>query len=103
MQGKVEIDIKDLKKQHRRYAELIGVNNLLNLSKVYGGTSIYIPKIEELLKNQKYAGIMSEFNGGNIKKLARKYGVSERTVYRLVQDTIKAAALKPMDGQISLF
>ena len=97
------IDIDELKEQHRRYAELIGINNLLILSKVYGGTSIYIPKIEEILKNKKYAKVMEEFDGGNIKKLARKYGISERTIYRLVQDTIRAAAIKPMDGQLNIF
>lgn len=97
------IDINELKEQHRRYAELIGINNLLILSKVYGGTSIYIPKIEEILKNKKYAKVMEEFDGGNIKKLARKYGISERTIYRLVQDTIRAAAIKPMDGQLNIF
>lgn len=45
---------------------------------------------------------MEGFNGGNIKKLARKYGISERTIYKLVKDTIKAASIKPMEGQMSL-
>ena len=97
-----DIDMDELKERHRIYAQLIGVNNLLALSKNYGGTSIYIPKFEELLKNRKYAKVMEEFNGDNIKKLARKYGISERTIYRLVKDTIKAASLKPMEGQMSL-
>ena len=48
-----DIDIDELKEQHRIYAQLIGVNNLLILSKNYGGTSIYIPKFEELLKNRQ--------------------------------------------------
>ena len=45
---------------------------------------------------------MEEFNGGNIKKFARTSGISERAIYKLVKDTIKAASIKPMEGQMSL-
>lgn len=98
-----EIHLDELKEQHREYARLIGVENFVHLSEAYGGTSIYIPKIDDLLKNRKYAAIMGEFNGGNIKYLARKYNVSERTIYRLVKGMIKSAKLKPLEGQVSLF
>ncbi|OUQ56350.1 hypothetical protein B5E58_10910 [Tyzzerella sp. An114] len=98
-----EINIKELKEQHREYAELIGVNNLMLLSKRYGGTNIYIPKVDELLKNQRYVKIINEFNGDNIKYLARKYKVSERTVYRLVKELINEMKSKPFEEQISIF
>ena len=98
-----DIKLTDLKEQHRQYAEIIGVENLISLAKVYGGTNIYIPQMSELLKNQKYSLIIKDYTGGNIKELARKYNVSERTVYRLVRDIIKEAKYEPFEGQITLF
>jgi Mor family transcriptional regulator len=98
-----KIRIEELKEQHREYAEIIGVENLIRLAEAYGGAAIYIPKIDDLLKSQKYAAIIREFNGSNVRQLARKYDVSERTVYRLVSGLLKAERLKPLDGQTSLF
>ena len=94
------IRLDELKEQHREYAEMIGVENLIRLSEAYGGTSIYIPKIDDMLKN---AAIIREFDGGNIKQLARKYGVSERTVYRLVKGLLEVRRRQPLEGQTSLF
>ena len=98
-----KIRIEELKEQHREYAEIIGVENLIRLAEAYGGAAIYIPKIDDLLKSQKSAAIIREFNGSNVRQLARKYDVSERTVYRLVSGLLKVERLKPLDGQTSLF
>ncbi len=74
---------ENLKQRHKEYAELIGIENLILLSRVFGGTSIYIPKEEELLKGLKYDKIAEEFTEKNAKELARKYHLSERTIYRI--------------------
>ena len=76
---------KNLKQRHKEYAELIGIENLIQLSRVFGGTSIYIPKEEELLKGLKYDKIEKEFTEKNAKELARKYHLSERTIYRIAE------------------
>ncbi len=76
---------KNLKQRHKEYAELIGIENLIQLSRVFGGTSIYIPKEEELLKGLKYDKIAEEFTEKNAKELARKYHLSERTIYRIAE------------------
>ncbi len=76
---------KNLKQRHKEYAELIGIENLIQLSRVFGGTSIYIPKEEELLKGLKYDKIAKEFTEKNAKELARKYHLSERTIYRIAE------------------
>ena len=96
------ISLEDLQEKHRSYAEIIGIERLLELAKVYGGTQIYIPKPEELLKNRKYKAISEEFDGTNIKELAKKYRVSESTVYRLVRDQIVKAASRQVPGQYDL-
>ena len=52
-----DITIEDLQEQHRGYAEIVGIDKLIKLSEVYGGTQIYIPKKDELLKNKKYRAL----------------------------------------------
>ncbi len=86
--NKEELTLDDLQQQHREYAEVIGLDNLLKLADNFGGTSIYIPQRRELMKNKVYAAIYKEFNGSNLPELTKKYGVSKSTVYKIVQDKV---------------
>ena len=90
-----------LKQRHEEYVNLIGMENFILLCRAFGGTSIYIPKEEELLRKEKYCQIEKEFNGKNIKELARKYGISERTVYKVIKRKCKKQ--QEIKGQIKLF
>lgn len=94
------ITADDLQEQHRELADIIGIENLIALANYYGGTQIYIPQVEMLVKNVKYKAIVEEFDGFNIKQLAKKYDVSESTVYRLVRDKIVSNAVKQIEGQM---
>ena len=67
-----ELTLDDLQDQHREYAEVIGVDNLLRLSDNFGGTSIYIPQRRELEKNRIYRRIYQEFDGSNLQELTQK-------------------------------
>ena len=49
-----ELTLDDLQEQHRGYAEIIGLDNLLKLSDAFGGTNIYIPQRKELEKYKIY-------------------------------------------------
>ena len=77
--------LEDLQEQHRELAEVIGIENLIKLSSYLGGTQIYIPCREHIIKAAKYQAIKREFDGNNIKQLSKKYGVSESTVYRIIR------------------
>ena len=106
-----DIKIEDLQDRHQVYAEVIGVDNMIKLSQMFGGSSIYIPQPDELIKNRKYRSIVRGYEDGetSIKCLAQKYQVSESTVYRLVRDLIvemkakKAKEQYSIEGQISMF
>lgn len=89
-----ELTLDDLQEQHREYAEVIGVDNLLKLSDYFGGHHIYIPKRKELEKNKIYNMIYEEFNGNNIAELTRKYDVCETTVYKILSDKLEEARAK---------
>lgn len=97
----IAVTIEDLSELHQEYARVIGVENLIALSKYFGGTQIYIPKVEELLKNKRYRQISEEYDGTNIQELAVKYHISESTIYRIVRDKI-VKGTKPMPGQMTI-
>ena len=85
---KETLTLEDLQEQHREIAELIGMDGLMKLADVYGGTSLYIPQVRELMKNRVYKAILEEYDGTNIKQLSGKYQVSEATVYKILKDKI---------------
>lgn len=97
-----ELTLGDLQEQHRRLAEVIGLEALIKLSDYYGGTQLYIPQIFELVKELLFTKIDLEFTGDNVQQLAIKYKVSESTVRRIVKDRILQKKIGPMDGQIGL-
>lgn len=102
MDGKKEdkpLQLEDLQEQHRQYAQIIGIDNLLKLADEYGGTSIYIPQRRELEKNRIYNQIYREFDGSNMDQLIRRYGVSKSTIYKIVQDKLGRGGNVP--GQMS--
>lgn len=102
-----ELTIEDLQEQHKDFAEVLGMENLIRLSEHFGGTSIYVPQRRELVKQRVYGMIRKEYDGTNIKELASKYEVSESTVYNVVRDILMRGAEKReakynIPGQINL-
>lgn len=50
-----------------------------------GGTSVYIPKVDQLFRYDRDAAIARDFRGDNVKAIARKYGISEVWVYAIIR------------------
>lgn len=91
----LDFTIEDLQEQHKEFAEVMGVENLVKMSKAFGGNHIYIPQEKELIKNKIYKAISQEFDGTNKKKLALKYHVFESTVYNIIRkQAVKKAAFE---------
>ncbi|MCD7819165.1 MAG: hypothetical protein LUH07_08960 [Lachnospiraceae bacterium] len=63
----------------------IGFENLIALLEAAGGQNVYIPKKDCVLNCFLIEKIQKEYNGKDVRKLAEKYGLSERTIYRYVQ------------------
>lgn len=102
-----ELRVEDLQEQHQEFAEVLGMDNLLRLSERFGGTSIYVPQKRELVKLKIFGLIRQEYNGTNIKELAKKYELSESTVYNVLRDMLVKGAAKReakanIPGQYSL-
>ena len=84
-------------------ADLIGFENYLKLIDVYAAETIYIPKrdsFERIARNQR---IVEEYNGDNLKALAKKYNLTTVTIRAIVEDKHREILAKPLDGQLSFF
>ena len=78
------MDISKLKDKDREVAELIGIENYQKLISRYGGGNIYIPSASLLNREELKAEIRREYNGDNAAKLGQQYGLSARTIVRIV-------------------
>lgn len=79
----LSITMEDLTKEQRHIAEIVGIDRFIELSKLLGGTYVYFPTFDAMSKGARNRAIRDEFNGGNHKELAVKYGVSTITIRRL--------------------
>ena len=96
----IVVGLDDLSELHREYAAVIGLEAMIALSKNFGGTQIYVPKYNELTKVARYKRLMEDYKKGvPIKKLVKKYGISESTVYNLINDRI---GVKVIPGQMNI-
>ena len=97
------LTLDDLREEQKQIAEVIGVDAYLDLTRAFGGTSIYIAKAEEILKRaDRDRQIREEFNGNNYAQLALKYGLTEVWIRNIVYDKAAEIRKKPLDGQMNL-
>lgn len=80
---------------YRGMVEAIGFDNFIKLADYAGGTTIYIPKAEALIRPIRDKKIKDEFNGFNHQELAKKYNLSERWIRAICGEG-------SIEGQISL-
>ena len=77
--------------------------NYLKLIDVYAAETIYIPKrdsFERIARNQR---IVEEYDGDNLKALAKKYNLTTVTVRAIVDEKHREIRARPLDGQMSFF
>lgn len=98
-----KIRLQDLYGVQRDIAEVIGIDNYIALTKIFGGDTIYIQKYSELIKVQRNAEIRAKFDGNNSAQLAKEYDLSERYVRILCSDLIDNMRSHPLEGQLTLW
>ena len=97
------VEMESLDEDQKKIAELVGMEGFRNLVRTFGGTSIYIPKVESLEKTVRDQRIREEFDGSNYKELAMRYGRTETWIRSIVLDKIREIREKPLEGQMSIF
>lgn len=80
------VQYEDLDEDDQDIADCIGLENFKNLVRTFGGSSINIKISKNIALDYRNKQICSEFDGGNHKQLARKYNLSEASVYRIVRE-----------------
>ena len=79
-----QIGPQDLPEVYQEMADVIGVEATVDLARIYAGTSVYFPKLERSLTALRNRLILREYDGSNIKDLARRWGLSSRHVRHIV-------------------
>lgn len=99
----MELKFEDLRDEQRQIAETIGMEPYLELTRKFGGTSIYIAKAEDIQRRiDRDERIRVEFDGTNYAQLAAKYGLTEVWIRNIVYDKAVEIKRKPIDGQMEL-
>lgn len=83
------VQYEDLDENDQDIADCIGLENFKNLVRTFGGSTINIKVSKNIALDYRNKQICSEFNGGNYKQLARKYNLSEASVYRIINNHYK--------------
>jgi len=84
--------IREAAMRHRElilppYGEILdmdGFSSIREFSRIFGGTSIYVPSIRTILGKCIEEEIKFRYNGSNVRELSRKYGYGERHIRKLV-------------------
>lgn len=74
--------------------QVLGVGNTVRLLEVFGGSQLYIPRLETLTKNEYRNSMICTdcMNGMSYRAVANKYGLSEMAIRKIV-------AVKKKNGQ----
>lgn len=79
-------DIDQLSGEQRELAETVGLDAYRKLVANYGGNPLYIPKSETVLKEVIRKEVSSSFDGKNYRQLSIKYGLSEKTIRKILSE-----------------
>lgn len=101
-----ELDIRfeDLSNNAKELAETIGIEALIKLAAMFGGSSVYIPQLRAVTKKDVYRQMRTEYinNNASKKELAIKYGISISTVNRQLKGERKLRKPLDIEGQLRM-
>lgn len=67
--------------------ELVGMERFLKIIDTAGGEFLYLPKRATLERDLRRQAILTEYDGTNLRQLARKYGLSDRHVRTILHQS----------------
>jgi Mor family transcriptional regulator len=72
----------------RRIAEVAGLEAAVRMAQTFGGTFIYVPGLDDMMRRARDAMIKKEYECGmGARKLARKHRLTERQIWNIVKNT----------------
>lgn len=82
--AKEKITIEDLEEPYQDIASIIGIENYVKLCEEIGGSSLFIPKIENLTRKYIYKRMIALKDIMPKKQMAKMFGLSLSTVYSII-------------------
>ncbi len=83
-----ENNIELLNDVYREISENLGIDAAISIYQMFKGQQINFPvRLFNPAKIQQI--ILEEYDGTNIRLLAKKYGYSEKTIRRIIKDSLK--------------
>jgi len=74
----------DIPEEYRDILEALGMDAFLELIRLCGGQTLYLPKLDSLEREGRDREIRARFNGGNYRALACQFRLSERQVRKII-------------------
>lgn len=78
------IRMEDIPEEYQDITEALGMEAFLELTRLCGGQSLYIPKLDSLEREGRDREIRARFNGGNYRALATQFRLSERQIRKII-------------------
>ena len=82
----MSIVMEDIPYELHTMVEIVGIENFEELSKFYGGTTVYIPVHRKIIIGERNREIVRTYNGRNIETLRRKYGLTNQQIKRILAE-----------------
>lgn len=73
---------------YKEICEVIGLDGAIAIYQLYKGHQITFP-IHLFNSKRIQRSIIKEYDGTNVRELAKKYGYSEKTVRRMIRDSLE--------------
>lgn len=84
----MEIKKEDVSNILRPMMEIVGMEDFIEIVKVYGGDTIYIPTYKALTIQERNREINTAYNGFNAKELSQTYELSVSQIHRIARSKI---------------
>ena len=78
------IKVDDVPQGCKDLVEVFGMDTFINLVEYCGGSNVYIPSKGAIAKKARNRIIKDEFDGGNYREIASRFGISEVAVRQIV-------------------
>ena len=81
----MEVEIRDIPESMINMVDIVGIRKFLEITKIYGGSSVYIPLYKSIIRPARDLYIIKKYNGFNEKELAKMYNISVYNIKRIIQ------------------
>lgn len=79
------VNSEELPEIYQEISDLIGVEYALKLAEYFRGQTVYFNTLDKFLREKRDEAICSEYGEKSVKELAKKYALSERTIYGILE------------------